>query len=85
MEVVKTAWVGVKFNENFICIETYSGYRSSQADPKGAQYLLSPDTNDQELGAALLGALGKSRFVLSVSYAQFTRLNMNHQFWDHSK
>lgn len=63
-EIVKTAWADAKFNTDFICIETYSGYRSSQADPQGAQHLVRPDASDQELGAALLDALAHSRFVL---------------------
>lgn len=63
-EIVKTAWADAKFNTDFICIETYSGYRSSQADPQGVQHLVRPDANDQELGTALLDALAHSRFVL---------------------
>jgi hypothetical protein len=63
-EIVKTAWAGAKFNSDFIFIETYSGYRSSQADPLGAQHLVRPDASDQELGVALLDALARSRFVL---------------------
>lgn len=63
-EIVKTAWADAKFNADFICIETYSGYRSSQADPQGVQHLVCPDVSDQELGAAVLDALAHSRFVL---------------------
>lgn len=63
-EIVKTAWADAKFNTDFICIETYSGYRSSHADPQGVQHLVRPDASDLELGAALLDALEHSRFVL---------------------
>jgi hypothetical protein len=63
-EVVKTAWADAKFNTDFICIETYSGYGSCRADHKGAMHLLPPDAPDQALGEALLDALSKSRFVL---------------------
>ena len=45
-------------------METYSGYRSSRRDPEGAQHLLNPSANDQEIGAAVLDALQHSRFVL---------------------
>src|SRR5687767_5276370 len=62
-DVVRTAWAGAVSNGDFVCVETYSGYRSSQSDPKGKQYLLSPDVSDQELGAAVLDALAHSRFV----------------------
>lgn len=52
-------------NGDFICIETYSGYRGgTHADPKGASHLLPPDTTDAQLGEALVDALARSRFVL---------------------
>lgn len=55
---------GAKNNGDFICIETWSGYRSSNLDPKGKQHLLSPDVSDEALGVAVLDALAFSRFVL---------------------
>lgn len=64
-DVVKSAWAGAICNGDFICVETYSGYRSSRRDPKGAQHLLVPDVSDEALGAAFLDALARSRFVLS--------------------
>lgn len=63
-EIVPRTWANVKLNKEFFCIQTYSGYRMSQADHKGAMYLLSSDAADQEVGEAVLGALSKSRFVL---------------------
>lgn len=50
-------------NEKFICVETYSGYRSSQLDLLGAQHLLNLNVGDGELGAAVRDALLRSRFV----------------------
>jgi len=63
-DVVPRAWANVKLNKEFFCIQTYSGYRMSQADHRGAMHLLAPDASDQEVGEALLDALSKSRFVL---------------------
>lgn len=63
-EVVRTHRCGVLGNDDFICVETWSGYRSSTRDPKGVQHFLSPDASDRDLGAAVLDALAHSRFVL---------------------
>lgn len=63
-DVVKTAWADVGINNELIYVKTYSGYRSSRADPKGVEHFTSPDIGDPELGAALLDALAHSRFVL---------------------
>jgi hypothetical protein len=52
-----------KSNTDFMCIETYSCYRESARDPQGAQHLLPPEASDEELGAALLDALARSRFL----------------------
>jgi len=62
--IVKTAWADAKMNKNFICLKTFSGYRSSQADPKGVEHFFSPDAADKELGLAVLDTLAHSRFVL---------------------
>lgn len=63
-DVVKSAWANAKINKEFICVKTYSGYGSTQADPKGVEHFLSPDVADEELGLAVLDALAHSRFVL---------------------
>lgn len=63
-DVIPRAWANAKLNKEFICIETYSGYRMSQADHKGVMHLLAPDASDQVIGEALMDALSKSRFVL---------------------
>jgi len=51
------------FNGDFILVETYSGHRSSRFDPHGAQHLLAPEAGDETLGAAILDALSRSRFL----------------------
>lgn len=63
-DVVKTAWADAKMNKDFVSIKTFSGYRSSQADPQGVEHFFSPDVADKELGFAVLDALAHSRFVL---------------------
>ncbi|MBN6114403.1 contact-dependent growth inhibition system immunity protein [Xanthomonas campestris pv. phormiicola] len=64
-DVVKTAWADAKINNDFISVKTFSGYRSSRADPQGVEYFLNTDVADEELGFAVLDALAHSRFVLS--------------------
>lgn len=52
-------------NADFICVETWSGYRGgNHGDPKGKQHLLSPDAHDLALGEAVQDALAHSRWVL---------------------
>ena len=64
-KVIKAAWAGVTANDRFICIQTYSGYRASQMDDKGALHYLDSKADSHELGLALLDAIEKSRFVAS--------------------
>jgi hypothetical protein len=64
-KLIRASWAGVVASDRFICIQTYSGYRATQMDYKGAVHYLDPDTDDQEVGAAFLDALRKSRFVAS--------------------
>lgn len=63
-DIVKTAWASVKMNADFICIDTYSGYRSNQLDPLGVQHLSPVDVSDLDLGEMVKDALSHSRFVL---------------------
>ena len=63
-EVVRGYWAGVKCNSDFICVETYSGYRSITRDSKGTQHLLTFESSDEALGFAVSDAMEHSRFVL---------------------
>ena len=63
-DVVRVRWGGAKTNGDFICIETWSGYRSASRDPHGVQYLFDMDVSDEALGAAVRDVLIHSRFVL---------------------
>lgn len=51
------------FNGDFFLIETCSGHRMLHDDPAGAQHYLGPATSDEDLGAAVLDALDRSRFL----------------------
>jgi hypothetical protein len=62
-EIKKESWANAKYNENFILIETYSGYRSSARDPEGVQHFLSVDADYKTLGSAVLAALKYSRWL----------------------
>jgi hypothetical protein len=64
-KVARDAWAQTNSNQDFICIETYSGYGGgTNADPKGKRIFLVPDVGDNELGIAVLDALAHSRLVL---------------------
>jgi len=63
-DVVRTAWVDAGVNKDFIYVKSYSGYRSSRADPLGVEHHASPEIIDQELGVMVLDALAHSRIVL---------------------
>lgn len=64
-EVIRGYWAHAICNHDFICVETYSGYRGgTNVDPKGKRLFLSPDVGDDVLGAAVLNAIAHSRFVL---------------------
>ncbi|MBW4794999.1 contact-dependent growth inhibition system immunity protein [Pseudomonas tolaasii] len=63
-DVVKTAWADAGMNNELVYVKTYSGYRSSRADPLGVEHHASPDISDRALGEAVLDALAHSRFVL---------------------
>lgn len=59
-------WAEAVKNNEFISIQTYSGYGGGMnADPKGVEHILPADASDDALGSALLDALSRSRFVLA--------------------
>ncbi len=63
-DIVKTAWASAVMNAEFICINTYSGYRGRQLDPKGVQHIAALNAEESALGGYVLEALAHSRFVL---------------------
>ena len=61
--ITERKWAQAESNSDFICVETYSGYRSSALDPEGKQHLLAPDASDELLGLAVQDSLSHSRFL----------------------
>ncbi|MCA6218983.1 contact-dependent growth inhibition system immunity protein [Photorhabdus antumapuensis] len=49
------------FNRDFYLTEIFSDYRMLSFDLQGGHYLLSPNTNDEQLSMELLDALSKKR------------------------
>lgn len=82
-EVTRGFWAAVVCNADFICVETWSGYRGgTDRDPKGKQHLLSPDASDLALGEAVQDALAHSRWVLpsrreGVTYPEGVEFDMS--------
>ncbi|XBS70886.1 contact-dependent growth inhibition system immunity protein [Acerihabitans sp. KWT182] len=63
-DLIKGSWAGAIINEKFICIKTYSGYRSRHSDPDGVQHITKIDADGAELGNFILDSLSHSRFIL---------------------
>ena len=65
MDFTKQEWfyAHVYKNQDFIEVETFSGYSRRTSDPDGIQILLPLDVSDEELGQATLLALSKSRII----------------------
>jgi hypothetical protein len=60
--VTNGSWATAKYNQDFFCIETSSGYgEGSRIDPKGVQHLLDASIDEKSLGHAVLDALNRSR------------------------
>lgn len=60
---VNRSWASIKFNNDFIFIETYSGYFNCLPDPEGKRFFLSPSSAGDELGKSILEALAVSRMI----------------------
>ena len=65
MDFTKQEWfyAHVYKNQDFIEVETFSGYRSRTSDPDGVQRLLPLGVSNEELGQVTLLALSKSRII----------------------
>ncbi|MDA7416441.1 contact-dependent growth inhibition system immunity protein [Xenophilus arseniciresistens] len=61
--VVPSRWASAYWNRNFYLIETFSGYGMAGRDPAGKQHTLQQDATADDLGAAVLDAMGHSRFL----------------------
>jgi hypothetical protein len=56
-------WTDVKRTDRFISVEPLSGYRLIRPEDESSVIYLAPDTNNEELGRALLESLDRSRFI----------------------
>lgn len=66
-EITRGRWAVANCNNDFICVETWSGYRGcDRRDYKGKQNFLVPEAVDAATGEAVLDALAHSRWVLPV-------------------
>jgi hypothetical protein len=70
-EVKNKQWASAKANGDFICIDTYSGYRRCALDSEVKHYVFPSDVTDHELGLALLDCLARSRFLSSEEIGPF--------------
>jgi CDI immunity protein len=70
-EVVPRKWAAIDANEKLICIETYSGYRRSAADPAGKQFVMDWPAEPAAIGQALHEALAASRMLKPEEFATF--------------
>lgn len=63
MSYVDKKWASISMNEKFICIETYSGYRSSARDPNGVRDFHGLEVDSAMLGKSLRECLAESRCI----------------------
>ncbi|WP_336277539.1 contact-dependent growth inhibition system immunity protein [Cronobacter dublinensis] len=59
-------WVCIFSTPDFIIIETYSGLGMVARDPLFPPHLLSPESDDETIGKAILQALSDSRTLTSI-------------------
>ena len=65
-KIEKRAWARIYRNRDLNYIESISGYRGgTHTDPKGYRCFLGANPTPEQLGRAVLDALGHSRWVLA--------------------
>ena len=72
------------FNQDLICLQTYSGFRMMAIDPDVKELLLPTDVSDLELGQAALLALSESRQIAQSEIADYfdnTKTNDTYNKW----
>jgi hypothetical protein len=75
-------WAAAYSNEDFLSVETCSGYRQFATDPEGKMILLSLTVSNEELGASILDALSASRFLKLEEISTFFDLTITNQTYD---
>lgn len=71
-------------NDEFISIETYSGYFNFLDDPAAPEHLLTPNASEEEIGRALLDALSRSRILIpkeNRDFFSFERAGVRYEEW----
>lgn len=69
-------------NQDFILVETSSGWGRYTADPNGLEIYLRPDASDNELGQAVLNALSKSRAVINdLELMDWRKIEVRYREW----
>jgi hypothetical protein len=78
-------WVEALFNNEFILIETMSGFGRCGKDYNVLDQILLPNVDNKTLGENILLALSKSRTITKEEYAAFFNLETNkkrHEEWE---
>ena len=70
-KVIQKKWAAIYANDEFVCVQTCSGLRSSANDPAGKLLFLDAAPTPQELGQALQEALSMSRVLTPEEIAHF--------------
>ena len=84
LETKQGKQAGAVRNGEFVSIQTFSGRGLLARDPEGSRYILAADVDDAGLGAALLDALGRSRFLSSDAAKQLLdrdRVKQRYEAW----
>jgi hypothetical protein len=71
-------------NDEFISIETYSGYFNFLDDPEAPEHLLAANASEEEIGRALLDALSRSRILIpkeNREFFSFERAGKRYEEW----
>jgi hypothetical protein len=70
-EVIQKKWAAIYANDEFVCVQTCSGLRSTASDPAGKLIFLHAAPAPHELGQALQAALSVSRTLTPEEIGQF--------------
>lgn len=62
-EPLQLKCIGAEYNGDFICLQAYSDYSSTMADPTATEYLFVENTSNEVLGNAVLEALKQNRLL----------------------
>lgn len=84
MNPTKKSWAEAKANQEFIELETYSGYWNFLPDPHGKKFHFPITVSDEELGRGVLEALSASRILKpqeNPAFFDIQRVSHGYQNW----